>query len=220
MTDTTEGERDRNEEELALIAALIDGIIAEICAHHYEGLAQEHQLTSRIAQALDERLRQIRVGNLTLKVDTREFPDKGAGSLEKPTGADLYISVVRQDDLGEGFSKGMLVQSKWDHALSKDRKRFREQAGKMLRRSDSSYIWVYEERGISVVRAEEVGESELDRTDAMTVGELIAGGLKCDEGDPDIGRDTDLPLTQSLNSVMTQLGVDTSLSFQVTTADT
>jgi hypothetical protein len=77
--------------------------------------------------------------------------------MEKRSGADLYISLVRFDG-GQPVSKGMLVQSKWDYALrhGSERRVLRDQS-----------------------------------RPRRTIGELVAGGLRCTVGDRAIGRNLD-----------------------------
>ena len=97
------------------LGVFIDGIVAQCCADHYSAVTQEHQFSSRLAQAIESELRHYPLPGLDVEVATRDFPDRGPGATEKRSGADLYISLVRRD--GEKpVSKGMLVQSKWDLA--------------------------------------------------------------------------------------------------------
>jgi hypothetical protein len=46
----------------------------------------------------------------------------------------------------------------------------------------------------------------------MTVGQLISEGLRCHEGDPNLGRDLTLPIPQSLNAMMEKLALKHGLS--------
>jgi len=39
------------------LAVLIDGVVAQQCAHHYHAHTQEHQFSSRLAQAIESELR-------------------------------------------------------------------------------------------------------------------------------------------------------------------
>lgn len=54
---------------------------------------------------------------------------------------------------------------------------------------------------------------------SLTVGELIAAGVRCDKGDEAIGRETHQPLMESLNSVMTRVAAETALSFVLRQTD-
>jgi hypothetical protein len=138
--------------------------------------------------------------------------------LEKRTGSDLYISVVRADGGDDLVSKGMLVQSKWGHALahSSERRRLRSQARTMLENSKDSYIWVYAPTGVAVLPAATplaIYSPPWTPDGPATVGELIAAGLRCTAGDRRIGRDVTLPLVESLNVIQERLAAHTAVSF-------
>jgi hypothetical protein len=82
-----------------IIAAALRSVIDEVVSEHFDAETQEHQMTSRLAGLLERELRTLSVlGQQVFKI-TQEFPDKGRGSLEKPTGVDLYIGFL---DLTEG----------------------------------------------------------------------------------------------------------------------
>ena len=142
--------------------------------------------------------------------------------MEKPSGADLYISVAIRN-AEKSFSKGILVQSKWDRAFahSKERRRLRTQARYMLDRTQESYIWIYEPTGIRVMRATAIFPPALlpIAVSGTTVGELIAAGLRCNAGDPRIGRDMGLPLVESLDSMLERLAAKTGLELALRAID-
>jgi hypothetical protein len=138
--------------------------------------------------------------------------------MEKHSGADLYISLVRRD--GETpVSKGMLVQAKWDHAMrhSSERRRLRDQARQMLERTDDSYIWVYERTGVAVIPtiAFPLSPGTPLLWPRQTVGELLADGLKCTAGDRKIGRDLGQPLVSSLDTMLERLSAKSAIEFIV-----
>jgi hypothetical protein len=193
------------------IAELVDGIIADACVRHYDCTTQEHQLTSRLAEALERELNRVQVGGLRVEVRAQELPDRGSGSLEKPIGADLYISVV----IDGRTSKGILVQSKWDASAAGGREQLHAQVRKMLGRSDESYVFVYEPSGISVFPATDVLGDKFDRTNVTTVGNLMADACKCEAGDRDIGRNPELPPDQSLRQMLNELAVDAGIAVDV-----
>jgi hypothetical protein len=104
------------------MSVVIDGVVAQHCARHNPALTQEHQFTSGIAYAIERELERFPIAGLNVAVHAQEFPDRGPGSLEKSSGADLYVSIVRLD--GEApISKGMLVQSKWDWTIRHESQR-------------------------------------------------------------------------------------------------
>src|SRR5580658_4555439 len=106
----------RHEGAFELIRTLLGGATARACRRHYNAHTQEHQLTSRIAEAIEATFNGeegLRVNELMVNVAVQELPDKGPSSHERSVGADLYISIAL-DDGHDSFSKGLLVQSKWD----------------------------------------------------------------------------------------------------------
>jgi hypothetical protein len=213
----------RRRPELELIQELVDGVIADMCARHHPGETQEHQFTSRIAQAIEQKLNDVLVGGLRLHVVAQELSDRGRSSSERSVGADLYISV---GVIGERqFSKGLLIQSKWDDALSRasERRTLSEQSDRMLRHSDESYVWVYRPGVITVVPAAMVRETTALPDfieDVTTVGGLIADGLGCSRGDPSQGVDladiTPAGLARSLRAKIRELAARTGLGLIVT----
>jgi hypothetical protein len=218
MSDlTTYHEPNRFEEALRKMSVVVDGVVAQQCARHYSALTQEHQFTSGLARAIELELERFPVEGLDIQVHAQEFPDRGRGSLEKPSGADLYISIVRRD--GDApVSKGMLVQSKWDRSLrhANERRDLNRQVKQMTDRSrDASYVWIYGPTGTAVFPARSSLRLFPRPSALMTVGELIATGVRCDQGDPTIGRNTELPLVESLNSIVRQVAAKASLSFIV-----
>jgi hypothetical protein len=52
-----------------------------------------------------------------------------------------------------------------------------------------------------------------------TVGELIAGGLRCHAGDEGIGWDMGQPLVDSLNTMLERLAAEQGLSFVLRKTD-
>jgi hypothetical protein len=87
----------------------------------------------------------------------------------------------------------------------------------MNRRSKKgSYVWVYDDHGIISAKAPQSSEPILQRlTDASSVGELIANGLRCNKGDDNIGRELSAEPTASIKAVMRRLSVPQALDFVV-----
>lgn len=218
MSDQSES-HGRNQRTYELIRTLMNGVMVDACSRHYDCETQEHQLSSRLAEAIERTFDGLRVNDLNIRVAVQELSDRGPSSHERPVGADLYISVVVDDGDNE-IRKGMLVQAKWDGSLrrSPERAKLREQSERMLGRSRESYVWVYEPRGVAVVRAaramDAASPTALTR-EARTLGDLLVDGLSCTAGDPAIGIDTSLPLVEALNSRIRELAATTGLSFAV-----
>jgi hypothetical protein len=216
MAELTTSEQER-EKALQEIADLIDGVARRVARRHYHAPTQEHQLSAKLAEAIEEKLAGLKTPLFTMGVAVQDFPDKGKGAWERPTGADLYISIVREDDDEElDFSKGMLVQSKWDRTFFPHRKDVREQCERMLARTESSYVWVFAEDRVWSFPARQVIGSPSFMT-VQTVGQQIAAGLRCHQGDVAIGRDREKPLDRGLNDIMRDLAereiyVDESLA--------
>lgn len=217
MAELTQSEQER-EDALRKIARLIDRVASRVAKRHHHAPTQEHQLSAKLAEAIEEALAGLKTPPFTMGVAVQDFPDKGKGSWELPTGADLYISIVRDDDDEDelDFSKGMLVQSKWDHTFSLSRKDVREQCQRMLARTESSYVWVFEEDHVWSFHARQV-IGDPNHLTVQSVGQQIVEGLRCHQGDRDIGRDRDEPLDRGLTDIMRDLAereirVDESLA--------
>jgi hypothetical protein len=194
------------------LAEAIDGKHKEMCEEHYDALTQEHQLTSRIAQALDD-LRNQRHG-LAVEVTVQELPDKGSSSLEKPVGADIYVAVVRRDDPQKAVSKGLLAQTKWDDSPMGD---LRRQEKDMLDRSDESYVWIYGPEGISVIPAQrDRPRGRPDKTSATSVGDLVVTAIECHAGDPNLGPDLTKPRREAIRERLEALAIPAGIMFEVT----
>jgi hypothetical protein len=75
---------------------------------------EEPELTSRLGEAIESELRHhpLEEGRMRVEVATQDIPSRGPGSLERKTGVDLYISIIREDT-DETVSKGIIIQSKY-----------------------------------------------------------------------------------------------------------
>ncbi|WP_315718291.1 MULTISPECIES: hypothetical protein [unclassified Bradyrhizobium] len=213
---TKEDDEERQERAYRLIGEIVDGIVAQTCARHYLAPTQEHQFTSKITALIERELNDMEVHGMNVKVHAQDFPDKGRGSWEKKSGADVYISLVVEAP-GYHMNKGMIVQSKWDD--SKDRRGLAAQVRDMKKRTNSSYVWAYGPSSISVVPADDVAEGKMDFSSAKSVGQLISDGLRCHEGDPNLGRDLSLPVPQSLTLRMEKPALKHALSITLTEED-
>jgi hypothetical protein len=203
----------RRQGVLRTIGQLIDGIATQVCVRHYSADTQEHQLTAKIAGAIEREMSGLQIDGYTVGIAVQDFSDRGRGSKERKTGADLYISVVLDGDV-EPISKGMLVQAKWDHTFSPTAADMKEKLGNMLARTQASYVWVYHPSGVTSIPATGVMNGETGRN-VTTAGQLIADGLECTEGDPRIGRDTSKEIVDSLNEMLSELAADKALGVTV-----
>ena len=197
------------------IAAMVDHTAERVAKRHYMSPTQEHQLSAKLADAIEHQVEELLSVPGGLEVSVQDFPEK-ASKWEKATGADLYVSTVRTDAMDDPFSKGMLVQSKWDRTFDPLDPKLREQCRKMIERSpSSSYVWIFRPDHVYSVKAEDV-LSYKQIIPVQTVGRQIADGLRCTQGDHSIGRNTALPLPESLNEVMRDLAVERVLEFRMT----
>jgi hypothetical protein len=80
---------------------------------------------------------------MLVQVAVQELSDRGRGWKERKVGADLYISIVVEDEQGNARS---IEMGPCGRAIS-----LREQSEEMLRRSKESYVWIYDLHGVSVV---------------------------------------------------------------------
>ena len=144
-----------------LIAAAMASAVDEKCASHYGGITQEPALTARIGETLENKLDGAVVNGWMINVVTQDFPDRGPGSLERATGADLYVGIAVTAD-GRTTSKGFLAQAKWVDDVS-DQQKLREQCADMLARTNSAYVWFYGPDGITFLPARTV-ERRTDRS--------------------------------------------------------
>ena len=203
------------EELLQKLEDRIDDVVDDVALHAYQTQKHEEPLTSRLAQAIYSELKRatIEVPGLRLEVHAEEF----TRVQEHKTGADLYISLVRMDyDIP--VSKGLLVQSKRRSSLIYDEecRRLSNQANRMYRRSKSSYVWVYEDDGVTCAKAPQSSRPTLTHiNNPITVGKLIADGLRCKLGDEKIGRDPSVSATEGILSVMHRPSIRGGLDFAV-----
>jgi hypothetical protein len=181
----------------------------------YGAPTQEHQPSAKLAEAFERELRGLFDLPFEITVRVQDFPDKGRGSWEKESGADLYISLVIHDDERGTVNKGMLVQSKWDDTFKPNNADFRDQCHKMLELSNSSYVWKFSPHGVESVPAMNVlhpSRKGFLVEPRYTVGKQIADGIRCAEGDESIGRDLSMRDPESLTDIMRRLSVDKGMA--------
>jgi hypothetical protein len=215
ITTTDTSFFDPIEQLLQQLTERVNAVVDPIAIESYQLDRHEEFTTSRLAQAIVSAARNapISAPGLALEVHAEEFRPTD----EKKTGADIYISVVRRD-LEIARSKGLLVQAKRRRSLLRDEesRRLGNQSKRMYRRSHDSYVWIYERDEVVCTKAPRSSRPTLTRiTNPMSVGELIADGLRCSLGDEDIGRDASAPLLDGVLDVMQRLSVPRGLDFTV-----
>jgi hypothetical protein len=83
--------RPPRERDVGLLGILIDGVIAQRCRRHYGADTQEHQLSSRIAEAIERELGGIRIGDMNVRSRYRNCPI-GAGAQKRKKLVLIYMS--------------------------------------------------------------------------------------------------------------------------------
>ncbi len=213
-----------------VLAELIRGTIDDTVRRQLRRRAQEPSITSKIADALEEQLNGFEINGYIVTVVSQEFPDRGPGSLEKLSGADLYIGIrVDSPYQPRPIAKGMLIQAKKvhpigkidmrgsdaEHSVTKQHGILLEQCEKMRQRSEKgSFVWIYGPDGTSVVPASEVLDQRVFLPETLAsrdVGQQFRDILDCFSGDPaliggDIFED-DEALGDYLREIAVQRGV-------------
>jgi hypothetical protein len=180
-----------------ILAELIRGAVDDAVGSQWKRRAQEPPISTRVASVLEERLNGVSINNYRVKVVAQDFPDRGPGSWEKKSGADLYIGI-RVETPGAPFatSKGLLIQAKKVRSvplepnpihIGKDQQNLLDQCEKMLRRTDKgAFIWVYGAAGTHVVPASEVLKVQTvapEYLEGRNVAEQFRDVLDCFSGD-------------------------------------
>lgn len=196
-----------------LIAAAFGSAVDETVVEHYPALTQEHQLMSRIAQRLEDRLDGLQLAGVQVRVDAQELPDKGPNSLERKIGADMFVSVTVEGEL----SKGFLVQAKWRDARDLDN--YARQCEQMISHSPASYSWEFGATGVRVFSARSIvkraghpaywprGPFEFGRKLPTMMGRFLI----CKEGDEDLGVPSVLNRRGYIKQMLTEWGIRRSV---------
>lgn len=143
------------------------------------GMVEEPDITSRIGQRLEDAFNGRDLHGFRVRVVSETMPSHGRGSLEKPTGTDLYIALSIENQFGEQTKKGILVQAKREDKLNWPD--LREQCRRMRKvTKKGSVVWVYRQDGIGVMRTNEVLKHTTPVIDADDFFERV---LACKIGD-------------------------------------
>jgi len=160
----------------------VDELVADLYTVPVDGpsITQEPEMTSRICQRVEDRLDGQRVGDYIFRVIAQSMPDRGPRSLEKITGADLFLSVSL--DGPEGFDKGLFVQAKYDYNI--DRGELLDASRRMERQADAKgcYVWVYKKEGVKVFSSHQIRQmrgSTLEGLHPRSMTGLTARILDC-----------------------------------------
>ena len=213
-----------------MLADMIRSAVDDAVKSQTARRAQEPPISTRVASTLEHRLDGATINGYRVTVVAQDFPDRGPGSWEHKSGADLYIGI-RVEALIASFetSKGMLIQAKKARQLSRARPRkgvsddqqdLLDQCEKMLRRTDKgAFVWVYSAGGTRVVPASEVLKLQVippEFLEGRNVAEQFRDVLDCFSGDtglvaPDIF-ENDFALGNFLEEIAVQRGVAITLA--------
>ncbi len=161
------------------IAKSISGSLDTLVKDRMTGLVEEPDITSRIGQRLEDSFDGRDLHGFRVRVISETMPSHGPGSLEKPTGTDLYIALSITDRFGHQTSKGILVQAKREDRLHWSD--LQEQCRRMRHISaKGSVVWLYRWNGIGVMRASDVERRSTPVVDADAFFESVLG---CKIGD-------------------------------------
>lgn len=195
----------------------LDAVATKVMEHARDLGKHEEPTTSALAQAIRSELDRypIDVPGLKLVVSADEFTKKQ----ESKSGADLYIGLVRLD---QHFttSKGMLVQAKNLEALetAEGRRTLRNQSARMRRRlPEDSYVWVFTEGKVLCTKAPKSSDPHLRDLPYkhQSIGNMIAQGLRCQQGDDTKGPLLGASPVRGLRSRIEELSVPRGISFTV-----
>jgi hypothetical protein len=140
------------------IGRSIDTVVSDLYSGSDGGpsVVQEPEITSRICQRMEDRLDGQRLGDYVIRVRAQSMPDRGQRSLERITGADLFLTISLEGP--DGFDKGVFVQTKYDRNINREElvdacDRMRQYGG-----AEGSYVWIYEPSGVKVFSANEISK--------------------------------------------------------------
>lgn len=129
--------------------------IDELVEERMAGLVEEPDITSRLGQCLEDRFNGKVVAGYNVKILTETITSHGPASLEKPTGADLYLVVSVDDGFAPATTKALLVQAKRRDRI--DQKELTEQCRRMnLITKKGSVVWVYDRNGVQIQKSVDV----------------------------------------------------------------
>lgn len=199
-----------------LVAQALQSTIDPVVRRHWPRLTQEHQLTSRIAEAIEGHLDGATFLDHAVTVLVQEMPDKGQGSLEKKTGGDLYFALKVDGD-HTNFEKGFFVQSKWDGPMnSAERKHLGEQCETMYRKSmNGSFVWLYGDTGTSVIPAGELLQNppaEPNELTSRNLNEFFCDVMDCTSGDQKLVMPGIFKDVRALNLMLREFGVQSGVA--------
>lgn len=161
------------------LAKAIAGSLDTLVQDRMGGMVEEPDITSRVGQRLEDGFNERDLYGFRVRVISETIPSHGRGSLEKPTGTDLYIALSVEDQSGEGTTKGIFVQAKREDKLQWPD--LREQCRRMRKiTAKGSVVWLYGWNGIGVIRSTDIWK---DTTPVSRADEFFERVLACEIDD-------------------------------------
>ena len=163
------------EEAIQAVVGRIVSDTDDLCSRIGRSVHDEDDFTSRMADRIERSVDKVLVGGMKWEVITRKLPWRGSKSEESRFGADLGL-VLRMSGRGFDVTKGYLIQAKMVKALQFEiledppfgkGDRVFTQCKDMLKITQESYIWLYSETGISILRAGSMVETDPSRIPRM-----------------------------------------------------
>lgn len=162
-----------------IIAEAFGEALDDLVRDRMDGLVEEPDITSRLGQRLEERFSGRVLGGYRIEVISQTITSHGRGSLEKPTGAVLYLVISVKDQFGSTRTKGVLVQAKRHDKL--DWAELGEQCRRMRKiTAKGSVAWIYTSSGVDVIRSADLLRNEIP---VQRADQFIEDVLKCTSGD-------------------------------------
>lgn len=138
----------------------VNSLVQELYSEKIDGYrdTQEADITSQLSRRLMDTLDNKQVGDYVFRVIAKPMPDRGPNSMEKLTGADLFMTVSLEGQ--DGFDKGLFIQAKYDQNIN--RADLKTACSKMAANvgNKGAYVWIYERSGIKVISAKQVEQMQ------------------------------------------------------------
>ena len=203
------------------IAQLFSSAIDDVVREHINRLSQEPQITSKIADRIEQAAQSWTLGKYKLSARAQDLPDRGPRSLEKPTGTDLYIGIRLEDEKANyKLEKGLLIQSKISTKITTaEHKKLVSQCELMTTRSTSgSFVWLYDDLGVKVIPANEIAANPgLDARDIFSrnTTEFFRDVLDCFLGDRNLVWGSIFDDIEALNNLLRELAISKGIVINI-----
>lgn len=189
------------------IATAIGSSVNALVQDRMTGMVEEPDITSRIGQHLEDRFDRQDLHGFHIRVMTETIPSHGRGSLEKPTGTDLYLAISVEDQWGDRTTKGVLIQAKREDKLHWPE--LHEQCRRMRKiTAKGSVVWLYGWRGVGVMRTVDLRKASVP---VLNSSEFFERVLACEVGDKRRVPSGDFGDRMALKSMLEELGAENAV---------